>query len=97
MTISEALNTIRSECDKQNNRIKDQAERNIEQMKVLASVKVALENIYKRNQDPANILIECIDSLRKVTPHYSTSAEKTILDPPLTEDEKNKIKEVFQK
>ena len=96
MSITSSLNTLRSEFENLNKQIAEKSERNIVQMKVLATVKCNLENLFKRQADQAGTIIECIDLLRTVTPHYSTSQEKTIIDPPLTDEEKNKIKELFE-
>jgi len=95
MTIPECLQSIRHDFENLNKKIHEKSERNLSYMKVMATVKCSLENIFKRKADPADTIIECINLLRSETPHYSANAEKTVIDPELTEEEKNKIKELF--
>lgn len=93
-SISNFLGNIQAEFDKLERTLHSNSERNHDQMKVLATVKCSLENIFKRNANVGDTIIECIDLLRSVTPHYSVNAGKTIIDPPTTDEEKEKIKNI---
>jgi len=65
-------------------------------MKVCATVKNDLERGLKKPENLLETVFKLIDMCREVTPHYSINDNRTVIDPALTDDEKevyrNKIK-----
>ena len=96
MKVIESLESLRRDFETLRREATERSERNLEQMKVLATVKCSLENILKRRKDIADTIVECVDLLRLHTPHYSVDAGKTIIDPPLTEEEKVKLRQIVE-
>lgn len=71
-------------------------EHNAVLLKVCATVKNDLERGLKNPKNLLDNVYKLIDMCREVTPHYAIDQNRTVVDPPLTEDEKeiyrNKVK-----
>lgn len=90
--LNEAMSLVNSISDK-NHRL---CEKSHSQIKVLAKVKVDLERCLKSPNLMLDTIFNCIDACREITPYFSTDAQATKIDPPLSQEEKDAFKKKFE-
>lgn len=96
MKVQENINHIVDHIRNVENLYTQSCERNAVFMKVCATVKNDLERGLKRPENLLETIFNLVDMCREVTPHYSINDNRTVIDHPLTDEEKegfrNKIK-----
>lgn len=94
--VQENINHIVDHIRNVENLYSQSCERNASLMKVCATVKNDLERGLKNPKNLLDNVFKLIDMCREVTPHYAIDQNRTVIDPPLTDEEKesyrNKIK-----
>ena len=98
--VQESVNNIMDHIHNVENLYRLSGERNATFMKVCATVKNDLERGLKNPKNLLETVFKLVDMCREVTPHYSIDTNRTVVDHPLTEEEKegyrNKFNEVFK-
>lgn len=96
MKVQENINHIVDHIRNVENLYSKSCERNAVLIKVCATVKNDLERGLKKPENLLETVFKLVDMCREVTPHYSINDNRTVIDPHLTDDEKegyrNKIK-----
>ena len=93
--LSDCLSTLNSLFDKQAEANGILGQRNEQYFKTLAAVKNDLERAVKNPDKLLDTVFASIDTLRAITPYYSTDLGKNKIDPSLTDEEKEACRQKF--
>jgi hypothetical protein len=86
--IANLLRQIESEYEVQSRRNLKMIERNLEYLKIMATVKNDLEKTLKKPETLNETVYNCINLLRANTQYYSATEGVNKIDPPLSDEQK---------
>jgi hypothetical protein len=86
--IANLLRQVESEYEAQSRQNSKMIERNLEYLKIMATVKNDLEKTLKKPETLKETVYNCINLLRANTPYYSATEAVNKIDPPLSDEQK---------